>query len=63
MRSYYLLNKISMKIIEYKSEQDLINSAIINKRSSDVYSCDISISFRIYNHKGNTLEFHVFYKK
>lgn len=51
-----------MEIIRYSTEQELHEAAERKGKVADVYSCDVSTSFRIYNERGNALEFHVFYK-
>ena len=52
-----------MKIIQYNSQTQLVE-AYDNKpkHSSRIYDYPISVSFRIYDGHGNTLELHIFYK-
>ena len=52
-----------MKIIKHNSELEVKVAAERLKRERDVFDTGISISFRVYDQHGNTLEFHVYYKK
>ena len=49
-----------MKIITHRSKEALYN--IAKDLNKEVFESDISFSFRIYDDKGNTKEFHQFLK-
>jgi hypothetical protein len=51
-----------MKIINYTELEPLLNKAKVLLRTNDVYDCGISVSFRIYDEIGNTLQLHIFYR-
>ena len=58
-----------MKTIKLNSEKEITDyyNSIKEKtksdtRISDVFSCSVSTSFRVYQLNGNTLVFYVFYK-
>ena len=52
-----------MENFRYKSVEEVTtmynNSG--NVRKSDLFDCGISVSYRVYDKYGNTLEFHVYY--
>lgn len=49
-----------MKIITHRSKEALYNVA--NELNKEVFESNISFSFRTYDEKGNTKEFHQFLK-
>jgi len=51
-----------MKIIKYTEISALLDKAKILLKTNDVYDCGISVSFRIYDEIGNTLQLHIFYR-
>lgn len=52
-----------MRIIKYMSELEVKVQAEHLKRDKDVFDTEISVSFRVYDEFGNTLELHIFYRK
>ena len=51
-----------MEIIYYKTKKELFEIAEMLLRTENLYDCRMSISFRIYNEVGNTLQLPIYYK-
>ena len=51
-----------MKIFHYNSLTKLMEAYENNTKTSGLLDCGVSVSFRIYDSVGNTLELHIFYK-
>lgn len=48
-----------MKIVKHNNLESLQEAA--KDKNQEVYTCDMSASFRIFDKKGKTTEFHGFY--